>query len=308
MSDLTIAVLLALGSSVSWALANVVVQRSTRLVGTFRSLLWAQVAGGTLAALLALALGQRPPALATLLAGGTPVWLAGAGVASLVAYLSMFYALEHGRLSIAVPIMSGWAVISAAISVLVLHEPVRALQLAGAGVVIAGVVLVSRAASTSPTASTSPMAATASTAATARASRRPRWLLASAGAALGFGLLIPAIGRLTPVFGQLGAVTAVFSADIVLGLPLAALLGVNLRPPPRAALVPVALAGLCETSGFICIALTVGRAPLAVVSPLASLASALTVLYAWVVLKDRPPRVALAGAVMVCAGVIALAL
>jgi drug/metabolite transporter (DMT)-like permease len=296
MSDLTIAVLLALGSSVSWGLANVVVQRSTRLVGTFRSLLWAQVAGGTLAALLALALGQRPPALATLLAGGTPVWLAGAGVASLVAYLSMFYALEHGRLSIAVPIMSGWAVISAAISVLVLHEPVRALQLAGAGVVIAGVVLVSRAASTSPMA------------ATARASRRPRWLLASAGAALGFGLLIPAIGRLTPVFGQLGAVTAVFSADIVLGLPLAALLGVNLRPPPRAALVPVALAGLCETSGFICIALTVGRAPLAVVSPLASLASALTVLYAWVVLKDRPPRVALAGAVMVCAGVIALAL
>ena len=301
MSDLSIAVLLALGSSVSWALANVAVQRSTRLVGTFRSLLWAQVAGGTLAALLALALGQRPPALATLLAGGTPVWLAAAGVASLVAYLSMFHALEHGRLSIAVPIMSGWAVISAAISVLVLREPVRALQLGGGSLVIAGVVLVSRAAQTVPTVAVPTLS-------TARPSRRPRWLLASAAAAVGFGLLIPAIGRLTPVFGQLGAVTAVFSADIVLGLPLAALLGVNLRPPSRSALVPVALAGLCETSGFICIALTVGRAPLAVVSPLASLASALTVLYAWMVLKDRPPPVALAGAAMVCAGVVALAL
>ena len=72
--------------------------------------------------------------------------------------------------------------------------------------------------------------------------------------------------------------------------------------------MPVALSGVFETAGFVCIALTVGRAPLAVVSPLASLTSAFTVLYAWVVLRDRPSPGALAGVAIVCAGVIALAL
>jgi drug/metabolite transporter (DMT)-like permease len=99
----------------------------------------------------------------------------------------------------------------------------------------------------------------------------------------------------------------VFGADLVLGLPLAAWFRIDLRPPPRDALVWVALAGFFEAAGFVCITLASARAPLAVVSPLASLASALTVLYAWVVLRERPHRAALAGAALACAGVILLA-
>jgi probable blue pigment (indigoidine) exporter len=93
----------------------------------------------------------------------------------------------------------------------------------------------------------------------------------------------------------------------VLALPLAALFRIDLRPPPRAALPSVAMAGLLEAAGFVCIALASARAPLAVVSPLASLSSALTVIYAWVVLRERPHPVALAGAALACAGVIAVA-
>ena len=37
-------------------------------------------------------------------------------------------------------------------------------------------------------------------------------------------------------------------------------------------------------------------------------ASALTVLYAWTVLRERPARAVLAGAALVCAGVVILAL
>jgi probable blue pigment (indigoidine) exporter len=102
-------------------------------------------------------------------------------------------------------------------------------------------------------------------------------------------------------------VAAVFGTDILLALPLAALFRVDLRPPPRAALPSVAMAGLLEAAGFVCIALASARAPLAVVSPLASLSSALTVIYAWVVLRERPHPVALAGATLACAGVIAVA-
>jgi drug/metabolite transporter (DMT)-like permease len=128
------------------------------------------------------------------------------------------------------------------------------------------------------------------------------------GAALGFGVLIPAIGRINVATGPIASSAAVFAADILLGLPLAAWLRVDLRPPPRRALLPVALAGIFETAGFVLIALAVGRAPVAVVSPLASLSSALTVLYAWAVLRDRPPPVVFAAAALACGGVVVLAL
>jgi drug/metabolite transporter (DMT)-like permease len=128
------------------------------------------------------------------------------------------------------------------------------------------------------------------------------------GAALGFGLLIPAIGRVSAATGPIGSVAAVFAADILFGLPLAAWRRVDLRPPPRRAILPVVLAGVFEIGGFVFIALAVGRAPLVVVAPLASLSSALTVLYAWIVLRDRPPPVAFAGAALACAGVVVLAL
>ncbi|HET6148410.1 MAG TPA: EamA family transporter [Polyangia bacterium] len=290
------AVLLALGASVSWALANVAVARSARLVGAVRALLWAEVAGGALAALAAW-LGDVDVRTEAFTAT-TAVWLAVAGAAALLGYLSMFHALEHGRLAIAVPIMSGWAVISTAISLLLLRESVRPVQLGGAALVILGVLLVSRRAG---------QAAGAAARAGAARARAPRWLWASFGAALGFGVLIPAVAQVAPATGRVGSVVAVFATDILLGLPLAVWFRVDLRPPPRRAWVPVGLAGLFETAGFVCIALAGARAPLAVVSPLASLASALTVLYAWVVLRDRPHPVALAGAVLATAGVLVLA-
>jgi drug/metabolite transporter (DMT)-like permease len=261
-----------------------------------RGLLWAEVAGGALAALVGwiAQVDVRTQAFTA----GTLGWLAVAGAAALLAYLCMFYALEHGRLAIAVPIMSGWAVVSTGISVLLLREPVRPAQLVGAALVILGVLLVSRRAG---------QTAGAAARADVSATRVPRWLWASMGAALGFGVLIPAVARVAPATGRVGSVVAVFAADILLGLPLAAWFRVDLRPPPRNAWLPVALAGLLETAGFVCIALAGARAPLAVVSPLASLASALTVLYAWVVLRDRPPPIALAGAALAAAGVLVLA-
>jgi drug/metabolite transporter (DMT)-like permease len=69
----------------------------------------------------------------------------------------------------------------------------------------------------------------------------------------------------------------------------------------------VALAGLFETGGFVCIALGAVNAPLAVVSPLSSLAAAMTFLYAWIVLRERPARPAAVGAALAAVGVLILA-
>jgi uncharacterized membrane protein len=46
----------------------------------------------------------------------------------------------------------------------------------------------------------------------------------------------------------------------------------------------------------------------AIVSPFASLAAAFTVLYAWMILRERPARGVLLGAALVSIGVVVLAL
>ena len=102
--------------------------------------------------------------------------------------------------------------------------------------------------------------------------------------------MIPAIARLVPVFGDIGSVGVVYLADIALGLPVALLLRIDLRFPSAAAWPALLAAGLFESAGFACVAAGSRLAPIALVSPLASLASAFTVLYAWTVLRERPAR------------------
>jgi drug/metabolite transporter (DMT)-like permease len=299
--SLSVGILLAFGTSVCWALTNVAVARSGQMVGPMRGLLWAEVFGGVLAA-LASWLVDGPTQSFTF---GAAAWLLVAGVSSLAGYLCMFYALARGRMSIVVPIMSGWAVISALLSASILGQPVRAAQLAGSVLVVAGIAMVSRHARLSD--AHGHVGADADGPVAGEPRGVPRWVWASAGAAVAFGVLIPSVVRIAPATGRLGSVAAVFGTDLLLGLPLAALFRINVRPPPRAALSSVAMAGVLEAAGFVCIALASARAPLAVVSPLASLSSALTVIYAWVVLRERPHPVALTGAALACAGVIAVA-
>jgi drug/metabolite transporter (DMT)-like permease len=286
-----IGMLLGVGASVCWALANVAVQRASTAIGPYRALLWAQVVG-----ILGVLPFLRVPAAEEVTAS-TLAWIAGAGVVGLLAYTCMFYAFAHGRLTLAVPIMSSWAVLASALGLTLFGQRLRPLQLVGAAAVIAGAVVVGRHAQRE-----------AAPAAGGTKGETPRWLLAAIGAACGFGVLIPAMGRLTPLFGSTGAIAVAYGADLAVGLPLAAAARISLAPPPLRVWPAVAFASLFETAGFACITEGGRRAPLAVVSPLASLASALTVLYAWAILRERPSRGVLAGAALVCAGVVVLAL
>jgi drug/metabolite transporter (DMT)-like permease len=191
--------------------------------------------------------------------------------------------------------MSSWAVLSSALSLVIFHERLTTIQLLGSATVIAGAVVVARHAQSA-----------GATGATSRGSRK--WMPAAVGAAVGFGVLIPAIRRLSPVFGPAGTIGVVYAADLALALPLALAFRIRLVLPRRGAWLPIALAGFLETAGSVCITLGVRRAPVAIVSPFASLAAAFTVLYAWAILRERPARGVLIGAALVSAGVVVLAL
>jgi drug/metabolite transporter (DMT)-like permease len=281
--------LLGLGASASWALANVVVQRAGRAMGALPGLFWMQVAGAVLALSVAAALGARLPALTA----GDGVWIAIGGASGLLGYGCIFYAFEHGRLTLAVPIMSSWAVLSSALSLILFHERLTAGQLLGSATVIVGAVVVGR---------------NAQTAGAAGGGSGKPWLLASVGAAIGFGVVVPTMRRLSSLFGPVGTIGVIYLADLALALPL--LLGYRVAlPPPRGRVWwPILWAGLLETAGSVCITLGVRRAPVAIVSPFASLAAAFTVLYAWAILRERPARGVLIGAALVSVGVVVLAL
>jgi len=291
--------LLGLAASGSWAITNVYVQRAGRAVGPVRALLWAQLMGAV-ALGLAAACGLDPrtaPVRAADLG-----WLALGGGAALCAYLGMFDAFARGSLSVVVPIMSSWSLIAAIFAVLVFGERLRPLQTVGGLLVVSGVLVVSRFAHAEANRATEQRSG----------AEKPRgWLLSVFGAALGFGVLIPIVDRLAPAFGRLGAIACVFLTEIALGLPFALAFRISLAPPSRElgrrAWTVLAAAGFFETAGFVCISLAGQRAPVAIVSPLSSIASPLTVLFAWFWLRERPAPAVLLGAALACAGVITLA-
>jgi len=282
---MVLGILFGLGASASWAVANVVVQRSSRRLGAVRAALWAQVIGGVGAALVALL--EHPPEPWS---ASATAWAAAGGVAALVAYAGLFTATEGGRLSIVIPIISSWSVLSAAIGIGVLGEHLRTVQLAGAALVVAGAWLVAQTPENATTGG-------------------ERSALGSALAgALGFGVLIPAIGQLAPAAGALGSVAVVMGIELLLAVPIGLALGFDLRPPRGDEWRMALAAGLFEVLGFACVALATARAPVAVVSPAASISGAVTVAWAWLVLRERPGAVALAGAALGAAGVLTLSL
>jgi drug/metabolite transporter (DMT)-like permease len=290
-NDVFFGVLLGLATSVCWALGNVFIQRSGNALGGPRALTWALALGGTVSAIAAAFFDQRPASPT----GSTWAWLLVAGVAGLCAYAGLFYAFTRAKLSLAVPFVSSWSVIAGVLSLTVFHQSARSGQLAGAAIVIAGVVLVSLGAAGSP----APDAGRP-------ASWRP--LGAAFLSGIGFGVMVPAMAYITPALGMFGTAAAVYFIGLVLAVPIAVRFGISLAPPPRAAWREVAGAGLFETMGFVCLNAGGRLAPVALVAPVASLAAVFTVVYAAIFLRERPGRLALSGALLASLGVVVLAL
>lgn len=292
---MVLGIVMGLLASASWAGANVFVQRASRRVGPFRALVWAQLVGIAGALPLALLLDVRRHAPDR----GTALWAVVAALAAVLAYPCLFYATERGRLSVVVPIMSGWSVVAAGLSLGLLGERLRPAHAVGASLVVLGALMVSRYAEEDRPRPGAPPPASG---------KAQGGLWAALGGALGFGVLIPAIDRLAPATGSLGAIPVVFAMNLLLGVPLARWWGIELSRPRGRAWLPVLGAGLFETIGFMWISLGIARAPVSVVSPLAGLASTFTVLFAWLVLGERPCLKVLLGAALAGAGVITLAL
>lgn len=273
--------LLALTSAIAWALANVAIQSVARRLGSWGALVWAQILGSAAVATVALAVEGVPriPSARTAIAVGV------AGVAGLAAYAGLFEALRRGQVAVVTPIISAWSVVSSLLGIVWLGQPLTPIGAVGIAAVVLGNLVVTRSRATGEG---TPRAAII-------------WALV---AMLSFGLMVPAVDVVGTELGRFWAVPIVWTAELVLGIPLLGRLGLLSRPRGLTEWSAVARAAFFEGMGFVAVSLALGMVPVRVVSPISSLSTAGSVLLGVLVLRERLSAPMLAGAGLACAGVV----
>lgn len=271
-------VMLGLLAALGWGAGDFLISRVSRSVGVLQTMLYIQLTGIAAIGLVLLARGAAPPADAG-------AWLLGFGVNlfNLAGTLLLYRAFAVGSLAVVSPIAAGFAVVTAALA-MADGERLGQLALLGTGLVIGGVVVVSRG--------------------QGRGATSLRGVPEALGAALLLGVFFWLIGRVTP---QLGIAWPVLVGRV--SAVAVALLAIMWRGAPPAALPArlwptVVAATAFDTTAFLAYNSGVSGAYVSVVSALASIFSAVTVLLAWVVLRERLARVQWAGVAAILVGVL----
>ncbi len=126
-----------LTTAVAWGLSDLLAAVVGRRIGSFRTLIIAQVTGLVLC--LAWWVAARPP-IGRLDAGAVAA-LAAAGALAAAAYVALYRGLELGPVALVSPIVSAYAAGPVILAVVVLHEHLSALGAGGAATTLAGAVL-----------------------------------------------------------------------------------------------------------------------------------------------------------------------
>jgi drug/metabolite transporter (DMT)-like permease len=287
-------ILLGLASAFCWGSADFAARFNARRVGAYRALFFMQFFGFALLSLYLkwsggfsrdVAPGWQPWALAAV-----------AGLLNVGASLALYHSFELGTLSIVGPVSSSYPALTVALSLLS-GEHLQLVRGVGLAVTLAGVVL----ASTSFT-SLKQNSETGSEGSSARLSKGVGWAIA---AALGFGVMFWFLGfHVLPV---VGAPVSVW----IMRLTSIAALGLVAGPAQQSLKLPRGMvwwglfaAGILDTSAFLANNAGMQLGQVSVVSVLASLYGAVTVLLAWMFLRERLEISQWFGIVMIFVGVV----
>jgi drug/metabolite transporter (DMT)-like permease len=272
--------LLALFSSLLWGTGDFVGGTLSRrlpavaVVGVSQAL--------SLVVFLAVAIGTG--LLATGMPGLAWAWAAAAGLAGLVGLVAFYQALATGTMGVVAPLAALGVLVPVVVGLLEGERP-SAVQGVGALLGVAGGVLASGPEVRS------------------RASARPVVLALLAGAA--FGLVLAFLSLASegdPLLALVGMRSASVSTLLVVALVLRSVGGVRARDLPALALV-----GLLDGGANLAYAVATTMGLLALVSVLASLYPAVTVVLARLVHHERMSRVQDAGIVAAVLGVLLVA-
>ena len=295
-------ILLALAAAFLWGTADFLARFSTQRIGTYRTSFLVQCVGLASVTLYfavlafhgfdALASGWRPWA-----------WVVLAGAINSLCSLAFYRAIETGAVSVVAPISSSYPVLTVMLSLLS-GERLRWINGIGIAIVLIGVVFASTSFEQPASRSVQETAQPAHHSMHLSERHLARGVAWAITAAVGFGFMFWILGfRVVPV---LGGLTSVWMIRLVSLLSLSVLsfpAGQSLALPKGLVWWFVLGTGIFDTAAFLCnnIALAIGQ--VSIVTVLVSLYSAVTVLYAWIFLRERLERSQWCGIALIFAGI-----
>lgn len=276
-------VLFGLLAALGWGAGDFMLSRVNRAMGPRQTLLVMQLAGLVPIGLVLLARRDIPP-------GDPDLWLLTMGVTLLnVAATALLYrALAVGTLAIVSPIAATFAMVTAILAFLGGERP-EPLALAGVALVLAGVIVVSRAPGEGGAASLAGVPA-------------------AMGAAVCYGVFFWLLG---PVTDGMGIAWPVLVSRVMTALAALAMLALAReapQSPPRTIWGAIALATCFDTVAFLSYNTGIMTAYVSVVTALSSIFSAVTVLLAWLILRERLAVSQWAGVATLLVGVLLVSL
>ena len=290
----SLAIILGLTGALCWGAADFAARFASRRVGAYRTLFFMQFFGFIALSVYlkfrggffeGIAPGWHPWALAAL-----------AGVINMIASLSLYYSFQIGVMSIVAPVSSCYPALTVALAIMS-GEKITALRGAGLAVTLVGVIL----------------AATSFAPNTADPKKESAHLAKGVGwaivAALGFGVLFWFLG-----FYVVPAVGGTISVWVI-RLTSFSVLGIAAVPARQSLKLPsggvwwlLAAVGVMDTAAFIANNAGLHTGQVSVVSVLASLYGAVTVVLAWIFLREKLERSQWFGIVLIFVGIVLVSL
>ena len=301
--NISLAIILGLTGAVSWGAADFAARFASRQVGAYRTLFFMQFFGFLALTVYLKSTGGFSRGIAP---GWQPWAMAvAAGLLNVLASLSLYHSFEHGTLSILGPVSSSYPALTVALSLLS-GERIHAVRATGLAVTLVGVIL----AATSFTQSKDtqkqnhpePPSATRAEKSRAHLSTGVGWAIC---AALGFGVLFWFLGfHVVPAVGSAVSVWVMRLTALVALSLAAAPTGQTLRLPRGKVWWLLLAVGILDTAAFVANNTGLSTGQVSVVSVLASLYGAFTVLLAWIFLRERLERSQWLGIVLIFIGIV----
>ena len=289
-------IILGLAAALLWGSADFFACGACRRIGSFRTLLYMQFVGFVGVGAYLLVSGELPQLLAQTSAEDW-AWAVFFALLNMISSLALYRAFEiTTAVSIVSPIAASYGAITVVLAFLS-GETVTAVR--GAGILLAlfGGVL----------------AATNFEAVVSRrdysAGRFGGGIGLAMFSAVGYGVAFWLLGvRVTPALGGVAPVVVARLTTIICLTAIALLRGLSLRVADRTAWPIIIAVGVLDTTAFVANAIGLTTDQISVVTVLASLFTAVTVVLSWIFFKERLARSQLAGIVLILAGIVLVSL
>jgi drug/metabolite transporter (DMT)-like permease len=292
--QLSLAIILGLTGALCWGGADFAARFASRRVGAYRTLFFMQFFGFIALSIYlklrggffeGVAPGWQPWAMAAL-----------AGVLNMSASLALYYSFEIGVMSIVGPVSSAYPALTVALAT-ASGERITVLRSVGLAITLVGVILAAT--------TFSPNVAGAAKE-TAHLTKGVGWAIA---AAFGFGFLFWFLGF--HVIAAVGTTISVwvirltsFSVLAFAALPFRQ----SLKLPSGNVWWMLAAVGLMDTAAFVANNAGLNTGQVSVVSVLASLYGAVTVLLSWIFLREKLERGQWFGIALIFSGIVLVSL